>query len=1029
MVFVLLLIVTLSVLIQVETSMAGNQLSSEKAEQNALLALRTAIGELQKHAGVDQRVTARSDIMDDIPETLALDGHAHGRWTGVWDSTSGDVVTWLVSGNEALSATDPDFVDIDFTGELVTLKVPTEVEVPLSSLGDSDAYAYLVSDEGVKAKITLPKDESLAQPLISAQQIDVTQMTDLEWLSSVEPEARRNVLNSEQLKGAADSPGEEAAIEGHYEDLTTYSYGLLTNVADGGLKKDLTLALYENSQMPTGQIFGPLSGTASDADKGGPLWSQLQSWVSTPINASGELPVRPQTDTETGFYPVVTLFQIYFLPRYASDGSVHMEFLPAVVLWNPYDRVLETTDYRLDYGLANNNNSNPSQSNYFRRHFGHWDIGLTGQGYQDLEASQSAEIGFTLPGVRLEPGEAMCFSPPAGNVPLDVPDSNFSLSAGQNQLLPGFRPTASYSIDTGHSITPPTSTTTEPQKFALRPHWDFERAFRLVRLSDSATLCASFYGMGNIPSTAPTVTMQAMGGPVTDLSGSVGVRFIRNFVEYNTDQSVKWLAHYNPRAAAQGLNPMLIHDKAYNEAKFSRIHNPSIESYLTTNGDEHQVGFPVAGDSGGAGFSINPVYTDKCILFESPPERTDLHSIGQLMHAPLYSPRLVGNTGKQRTHYGLRWGRFDSFLPAYPIGSSVADPMIPVDQLFVDWEEDYPSQGSVKTYCETRGQHYDFSYLLNEALWDDYFFSTIPSDSSRQAANQRFVALDATDTSTMSSSQVAANFMVDGAFNINSTSEEAWRSILSAFYGEQVAGNQETGSPFLRIHDNPGLAFDSGSSDEYSSETYAGYRTLTADQIVNLAHQIVKEVKRRGPFVSMAGFVNRDPYTDAPSGLGVDAFRLKGALTAVIEAADNITAEEADALGITVESARINAALANANVATVPRTEPGYIDETQDGWRTEMLPGWFSQADLLARLGAVLTNRSDTFTIYVYGEHTNPFNGEVSKAYGEAVVQRMPEFVDSSEVPETAIVDLNSTLNQDFGRRYVVVSFRWLNQG
>ena len=63
--------------------------------------------------------------------------------------------------------------------------------------------------------------------------------------------------------------------------------------------------------------------------------------------------------------------------------------------------------------------------------------------------------------------------------------------------------------------------------------------------------------------------------------------------------------------------------------------------------------------------------------------------------------------------------------------------------------------------------------------------------------------------------------------------------------------------------DNPGAPLNSG-DDEHSDAAYHGYRTLTREQIANLAHQIVKQVKWRGPFTSLAAFVNRDPRQRMP---------------------------------------------------------------------------------------------------------------------------------------------------------------------
>jgi hypothetical protein len=110
-------------------------------------------------------------------------------------------------------------------------------------------------------------------------------------------------------------------------------------------------------------------------------------------------------------------------------------------------------------------------------------------------------------------------------------------------------------------------------------------------------------------------------------------------------------------------------------------------------------------------------------------------------------------------------------------------------------------------------------------------------------------------------------------------------------------------------------------------------------------------------------------------------------------------------------------------------------------------PGNLLQSDLLQSLGPALATRSDTFTIRCYGD-ANVLEGLPAKAWIEAVVQRMPEFIDATNAPETgasaprpmlisADPDLSGTpaalsrfitpVNHALGRRFKVISVRWLN--
>ena len=118
MAFVLVLLLSISTFVRVESVNSQTSSSQLKAKQAALLGLNVAIGELQKHAGPDQRVTATADLLSDSANLytggLAVpEGQA--SWTGVWKSDVVSVGTpsydpalpnarqfaaWLVSGTD-----------------------------------------------------------------------------------------------------------------------------------------------------------------------------------------------------------------------------------------------------------------------------------------------------------------------------------------------------------------------------------------------------------------------------------------------------------------------------------------------------------------------------------------------------------------------------------------------------------------------------------------------------------------------------------------------------------------------------------------------------------------------------------------------------------------------------------------------------------------------------------------------------------------------------------------------------------------
>ena len=90
MAFVLVLLLVIITFVKVETRSSEMTLQGLLAQNNALLGMQVALGELQVAAGPDQRITANAAILDEVHATKA-------NYTLVWDSqlTPGQVrVTW-----------------------------------------------------------------------------------------------------------------------------------------------------------------------------------------------------------------------------------------------------------------------------------------------------------------------------------------------------------------------------------------------------------------------------------------------------------------------------------------------------------------------------------------------------------------------------------------------------------------------------------------------------------------------------------------------------------------------------------------------------------------------------------------------------------------------------------------------------------------------------------------------------------------------------------------------------------------------
>lgn len=423
------------------------------------------------------------------------------------------------------------------------------------------------------------------------------------------------------------------------------------------------------------------------------------------------------------------------------------------------------------------------------------------------------------------------------------------------------------------------------------------------------------------------------------------------------------------------------------------------------------------------------------VLFDVPRSETGLVSIGQFQHAKLSD---------------LIWH------PSYAVGNSLADPRLGTGGFGglnrtasissqtssaslggfgaseIGWSDDTRRAAGKDDWAATArailgdvpasdNLVYDLSFEVNQKLWDRYYLSSGSPFEKRKflegaamfpLPNGRMVLAPATRASATVDRLTdfhhsAYQLMVNGAFNVNSTRVEAWKALLGSTRrsGFGTGGNV----PFPRVLNPRDDAWKNGDPAD-SDAVWAGYRELTELEIGKLAQAIVAEVKLRGPFVSLADFVNRR--------LAGDETGRMGALQAAIEKAG-------------LNSTLTNEYPLNNKVALPDYSHP---DHLPDATRLEQTlkpaskawgaPAYLIQADVLQVLGPVLTARSDTFVIRAYGDAVDAAGRIQTRAWCEAVVQRTPQPLDPDES------GLNPRLAGqagDFGRRFTITSFRWLS--
>jgi hypothetical protein len=392
-------------------------------------------------------------------------------------------------------------------------------------------------------------------------------------------------------------------------------------------------------------------------------------------------------------------------------------------------------------------------------------------------------------------------------------------------------------------------------------------------------------------------------------------------------------------------------------------------------------------------------------------------SIGQFMHLPTYNTYSTGSINRSVT------------FPSTFVGGSIACPNIDPN-----YTADTSNPGSNRLMI-------DHSFRANESLFDSYFFSTVPSiinsnpassvyptpynnfkaesiENSKPLPNNRMKyyrkegkSPDIDDLRDVN--KVAANLILDGAFNVNSTSVNAWISLLSSLSGNSLAIYNSFTRQITSLDPdtlkNPIPRFLNASASGNVNQAWDGTRALTDEEVKKLAQKIVEQVKLRGPFLSMGDFFNRR------LGSSASPYTLNGALQAAID------------------QTNINASIENmgsdisfpSDIEDNPKLDinrfPPRTSKTTAG-----IPGYLMQQDLVQSFSPVMTVRSDTFIVRAYGEATNL--SSTDKAWLEAVVQRTPEYIDSAIDKFPELKPAPNSINGVFGRRYKIVSFRWLNE-
>lgn len=478
-------------------------------------------------------------------------------------------------------------------------------------------------------------------------------------------------------------------------------------------------------------------------------------------------------------------------------------------------------------------------------------------------------------------------------------------------------------------------------------------------------------------------------------------------------------------------NPLAMSDQGMaTAAQGSTVLSPARVGYVSDGAIDSSVLTEGFSGSGKGYWGPDLVTLSNATVLDVP--SSPLHSIGHLQHVNLTE------------------------MPYYPvlaIGNSFPSPFLRNNNSLIN------SYNKSQGFATGDKIFYDLSYMANYSIWDNFFFSSIApkEDSKSYSSETEDTSYDIADMidsflgkdrllynphvtlykpnnekpedtkSCLTDYNIsAARLLTKGSFNINSTSKDSWKALLSGLNNAIIYINKNKVSEFLIEAPAAFTRFsypnnENESNADYNSQnSWNGFPSLSQDEIENLSKYIVEGVKNRSihnrskpnPFNSLSSFVNRMLVS-------LDKFNSGGLIQKAIEDS-GINNRFNSAHTFKTSDWNTN----KTQLSSLPTTNLVNFANSDFQLNTASAAAtYLLQSDILQGIAPYISARSDTFRIRTYGNfNEKPYGSKESEIWLEAIVQRVPTpvnpLINNQHEPKNV---------SQVGRNFIIISHRWLS--